>query len=334
MVPFTAGADGAEGARTIRAKLSISNSAKNVTTRRGKTAANAIHKPTQELSRPHQTIYDLGSQGLDARGNERLEPFCGAKLSDNGSYVALIAVNLEVHSAHVLDRNLPTQLCQAGAQPRDAFKGVATHHRHRIVWREIPQVVFQRNETQRFDQPVSGISCNNVHFLLGQRTIKEPEIQLAGWLAEFQAVALGPAFIAIRTFQKFVTHAGTPLRGERHDIRNLGEMILVRIFLAYHHRKSILEAKWLGHLKVEPLGVLVANPAVYGLAIAGLRLPKNREKRGARIFDVQVQIAVKHCFMHQKGATKIGLSFDGDASTGFYVLREKLRQDNLLGKKL
>src|SRR5579863_8996882 len=155
---------------------------------RGK-LANAIHEPTWASLQVHQIYMARALSRLDAQRNERLETFCSAKLSDNRTYVALVAVNLEVHPAHVLDRNFSAQLCQAGTQPRDSFKRIATHYRYRIVRREIPQVVFQRNEMQRFDQPVRGISCHHIDFLLHQRAIQQPEIQLAGCLSEFQPVA-------------------------------------------------------------------------------------------------------------------------------------------------
>src|SRR5438067_4466410 len=54
---------------------------------------------------------------------------------------------------------------------------------------------------------------------------------------------------------------------------------------------------------------------------------------GARIFDVEVELAGLEGFVDQQRAAEVGFAFDGDAGAGFDVLGEELGEDDLLGEE-
>ena len=97
----------------------------------------------------------------------------------------------------------------------------------------------------------------------------------------------------------------------------------MRVVLADDHGESVFEAKRLGEVEVEALGVLAPDAGEYlgGVLVIG-RLVEDGGESCTSVFDIEIEIAGEECFVDQEGAAEIGLALDGDVGAGFDVLGE------------
>src|SRR3989442_12533896 len=107
----------------------------------------------------------------------------------------------------------------------------------------------------------------------------------------------------------------------------------LRIFAADDHGKSIFEAEGLSDFKMEAIGVELLDAVIDGSGITLRRFVQNGSEGGAGVFDVEIQLAGKECFVDEKRPAEIGLSNDKDSGFRFDVLRQEFGKDDLLGEK-
>src|SRR3989454_11295391 len=107
----------------------------------------------------------------------------------------------------------------------------------------------------------------------------------------------------------------------------------LRIIAANDHRKSVFKAKRLGDFKMEAIGVELLDAVIDGSGITLRRFVQNGSEGGARVFDVEIQLAGKEGFVDEKRPAEIGLSNDKESGFRFDVPRQELAQRDLVGEQ-
>jgi hypothetical protein len=105
------------------------------------------------------------------------------------------------------------------------------------------------------------------------------------------------------------------------------------VFAADDHGESVLETEWLGDFEIETLSVALFHAIVDIAWVAARGLVEDGGEGGAGVFDIEVEVPGEQRFLAEECAAEIGFAFDVNASAGFDVLGEELREDNLLGEK-
>jgi hypothetical protein len=105
------------------------------------------------------------------------------------------------------------------------------------------------------------------------------------------------------------------------------------VFAADDHCESVLKAEGLGDFEIETLSVALFDAIVDVAWVAARGFVEHGREGGAGIFDVQIEVAGEQRFLAEERAAEIGFPFDVDASAGFDVLGEELREDDLLGEE-
>src|SRR5229473_3515525 len=110
-------------------------------------------------------------------------------------------------------------------------------------------------------------------------------------------------------------------------------MKFLRVIAADDHGESVFEAKRLGDLEMEALGVELPDAIVDRTGIALRSFVEDGGQRCARVFDVQIELAGEQRSVDEERAAKVGLSNNGDTGFRFDVLRQEFSKHNLLGEK-
>ena len=108
----------------------------------------------------------------------------------------------------------------------------------------------------------------------------------------------------------------------------------MRVVLADDHGESVFEAKRLGEVEVEALGVLAPDAGEYlgGVLVIG-RLVEDGGESCTSVFDIEIEIAGEEGLVDEKSAAEIGFADDGNTGACFDVLGEEFGEDDLLGEK-
>src|SRR5712692_4102853 len=119
-------------------------------------------------------------------------------------------------------------------------------------------------------------------------------------------------------------------------------MEIFRIIAANDHGESVFEAERLGDFKMEAIGVELLDAVIDGvrvivmcdtLAVRIWGFIQDGSEGGARVFDVEIELAGEQSFVDEERAAEIGLSNDGDSGFGFDVLGKELGEDYLLSEE-
>ena len=163
--------------------------------------------------------------------------------------------------------------------------------RRRVVRREIVPIVLELEQVEPLDQAGGRVAGNQIHLSGGERAIAERQVHDARRIRKSQAVGLGQARIAVRPLDELVAEAGAPLR--RHARR-----IVDRPQTAATARP--LPRTRIANVLLKPSGGSSVRPAsrvqrAHGLEdrarVVADRLMEDRRQRGARVFDVDVDVA-------------------------------------------
>jgi hypothetical protein len=110
-------------------------------------------------------------------------------------------------------------------------------------------------------------------------------------------------------------------------------MEVLGVVAADDHGESIFEAERLGDFQVEAVGVELLDAKVDGGGIALWRFVQDGGEGGARVFDVEVELAGEEGFVDEERAAEVGFAHDREAGACFDVLGEELGKDDLLGEE-
>jgi len=85
------------------------------------------------------------------------------------------------------------------------------------------------------DQAIRRIACNNVDFLVDERTVDEAKVHHTGRRGKVQAVELAPAFKAVGALEKFVAKTGAHLGSVGDDVTRVAKVQLLSVLAANDH---------------------------------------------------------------------------------------------------
>ncbi len=178
-----------------------------------------------------------------------------------------------------------------------------------------------------------GVAGDDVDSLVDESAIDQAEVHDAGRRREMQGVEPAPAAKAVGTLEEFVAEAGAHFRSVGDEVAGVAEMEALGVFAADDHRESVLKAERLGNFQVETLGVALFHAIVDIVWIAARGFVEDGSEGRARVLDIEVEVAGEERFLAEERAAEIRFAFDVDASAGFDVLGEELREDDLLREK-
>ena len=105
------------------------------------------------------------------------------------------------------------------------------------------------------------------------------------------------------------------------------------ILTSNDHRERVLKTERLGYFEIETRRIALLDAVIDFAWIAAGGFVKYGRERGPGVFDVEIEITCEESFLAEKRTAEIGFAFDMHAGARFDVLREELRQDNLLGEE-
>src|SRR2546426_3261549 len=117
-------------------------------------------------------------------------------------------------------------------------QGLAAHHRHGFVRREIMLVILEHGEAESCDQAVGRVAGHQVHLFFDQASVEQPEVHNPGRGGELQAVRPCQALEAVRALHEFVTKAGPPLGRITRGVRDCMQVEPPSLSPPYKDRKS------------------------------------------------------------------------------------------------
>jgi len=120
----------------------------------------------------------------------------------------------------------------------------------------------------------------------------------------------------------------------RHGGRHGVDPEPARLLAAHHDREGVVEAERLGPLDVEAIAVGVADPVVDLPRVVQRLFAQDHGQRRAGVFDVQVELPRQQPLVTQQRAAEIDPPLDRQSGARLEVLRQQLRQDDLLGEVL
>ncbi len=158
--------------------------------------------------------------------------------------------------------------------------------------------------------------------MIDQHAVDEPEVHHFGRSAEMEVIVLGEPRKSIGALEEFVADSGSPLGGERRNVRDFLQMKFFRVVSADNHRKSVFKPEGLGDFQVEAIGVELLDAVVNRVRVSSRRFVQDGGQRRAGIFDVKVEFAGEKSFVDKQRAAEVGLSNNGNAGARFNVLSE------------
>jgi hypothetical protein len=273
-------------------------------------------------------------QRLCVRHAAFLKPFGRKELADDGGSVLMLGVDGVVQAAHVGGGKFSRKIGECAAELRKPRESGLTDDGGSVVGRKIVEVVDKRNEAERVNEAVGGVAGDNVHLMVEEGAVNEPEIHDVGRRREAERVAITPAAEAVGALEEFIADADAPFRSEGSDVGYFLQMKALGVFGADDHGERIFEAERLGDFELETLGVKLFDAAVdrVGIALGGFVEDGGEGRAG--VFDVEVEVSREKSFVDEERAAEIGFADDGNAGAGFDVLGEQLGENDLFGEKL
>src|ERR1700686_4948058 len=112
------------------------------------------------------------------------------------------------------------------------------------------------------------------------------------------------------------------------------EVELRGIITAHYHGESIVEPERRHHFHCESSSVLLLYAMKYGRGIVLRRFIQDRGESRAGIFGIKVDFPGNERLMAEQGATEVDAPFHTQRRMRLNLLREQLRQHDLLGEIL
>src|SRR5882672_7038240 len=106
------------------------------------------------------------------------------------------------------------------------------------------------------------------------------------------------------------------------------------VISAHHHGKRIVESERRHHFHAESRTILVLYAMKYRRRIVLRRFTQDRGESGPCVFGIKVDFPGNERLMTEQSAAEIDAPFHMQRRMRFNLLREQLRQHNLLGEIL
>ena len=257
-----------------------------------------------------------------------------AEGADDGGGVLVLGVDCVVEAADVGSGEFAGEIGEGGAELGKLGERGLADDGDGVVGRKVVAVVFEGDEAEGVDEAVGGVAGDDVHLMIHERTVDEPEVHHFGRLGEMEIVAVAPAAEAVGALEEFIADAGTPFWRGPSDVGKFLQMEILRVVASDDHRECVFEAQRLSDFEMESLGVKLLDAMVDGARIALRRFIQHGCQSGAGVLDVEIELAGEQRFVHEEAAAQVRFSNDGDAGFGFDVLGEQLGKNDLLGEKL
>src|SRR5579862_2290324 len=102
-------------------------------------------------------------------------------------------------------------------------------HGDGFVRRKIVAVILQREQIERRNQAISGVTRSNVDLMIFECRSQQTQIHYAWWSGKVQAVSRSQSRISIGTLHEFIAKTGMPLGSERGRLRQSFDMQAARV---------------------------------------------------------------------------------------------------------
>ena len=116
------------------------------------------------------------------------------------------------------------------------------------------------------------------------------------------------------------------------EVRDGAQFEFLRVFIANHNGKRIVESERRANVKTEAIPVGISNRAVDRLGVIGGRFGQDGGESRARIFGVEVHLSGEHGAVADKRAAQIQPAIDPQGCMGFDLLGQQLGEDDLFGE--
>ncbi len=191
-------------------------------------------------------------------------------------------------------------------------------------------IILKHEKVERGNQPIRGVSRNQINLLFFERPREQPKIHDARRLRKAQPVRRREPLVSIRTLHELVPETGPPLWRIGGRLRNRLQFQPARILAANHNGKRIVEPKWRSEPQIEAPRVFRLHPIVHSLARTLRSLLQNRSDCRARVFRIDIDSPRQNRLLANKSARQVKAAFDVQAGLRFQPLRKNLAQDCLL----
>ena len=236
--------------------------------------------------------------------------------------------------AHLFFRYFSAQCSQRLSNLGMLFDGGAPDERCSIVGRKVVLVVDEDNKTERADQTICRIACDEVDLAVRDCLIRERQIHHSGRTRKLKTVSFRQPRITIFTLDELVTEPCDPLTRMRGCIRDSLDVHAVRVGFPHNDREGVVETERLGPLNTKAGVIRGFDGVVYAGRIVYRRLLENRRQPGPCVFHIHVELAGYESLVTDERATEIQPAIDLEVRLAFDLLSEHLAEDDLLGEIL
>ena len=173
-------------------------------------------------------------------------------------------VDRPIHGAH---RLVSDAARKAGHRAANLWMGEergGPDDRHRIIGREIPQAVVERQQIERVDLGAGRITGDDIHLPIRERFVNERQVHRARRGAEPQPVRLAQPGVAIRALEKLVAESRRPACRHRPQVGDRSQPEPARIARPHENRKRVVESERLEHGHAANAGIEPATHPCFG----------------------------------------------------------------------
>jgi hypothetical protein len=89
------------------------------------------------------------------------------EFADDCGDIALVDINRAVEAAHVFCGELPCQVMEGAGKLRAFLQSGLANDWDCVIWRKVVAIVLKGDQPESVNEPVGGISRNDVDFFLG-----------------------------------------------------------------------------------------------------------------------------------------------------------------------
>src|SRR5438552_47824 len=241
--------------------------------------------------------------------------------------VALLHVRGRVEAAHLIVRELAAVLLQRTRERGVALERRDTHHRRRLVGREVAPVVLERDEAQRRDLPVGGIARDHIHLALRQGAVGAAQVHRGRRRGEAEPVDPGQPREAVGALEKLVAEARVPARRHPAQVRNRLQPVAPGVGRAHQDGERVVEPERREPAQAELPAVFVCDLAIHAVAVGDGRVLEHRGERRARVLDVQVDLPRHDGVMAHERAAQVQPPLHWDVHPALDLLRHDFGQE-------
>src|SRR5579863_5559967 len=243
----------------------------------------------------------------------------------------MLAVDSVVHAAHLVGRDLAAQFVERLADLGVTRQRLAAHDGDSLVRREVVPVVLEDGHVERGDQSVGRAARNQIHLLLLQSAIEQPQIHDARRRRELESVGARQALIPVGPLHELVAESGAPLGRVARRFRDGVEIQAPRVRAADYDGERIVEAQGLRHDQSKPPRILLFDARI-DLGRVALRLLL--ENRRARVLRVNIDAPRENRLVADVAAREVEAPLNEEVGARFQMLGNQFAENGLLGEVL